>query len=478
MGVAQLDGFDFDVGPFAHGDDGEGLRAAPAARLVDDMPWSDGDDDGGWTDEAAQGDWSATGDVERFAASCAERRPRAARRQRRRLQTQGVDLPADAWKRFTPDVVDAKRCQARTWAGGRGDQCKSRFLPGKLLCGEHERHSLRREGLTHGFVTGEIPRGKLLQFLQRAQSREDAVARDEEGVELVKRGAKGRGRCGGKRYYARDRFWCEAAKLDTPVRRLQTGREITHLSDLTEQERKECLERVHLYFKKHRHLWLRAGCAGGFVEPGKGPSLDAQVGDGAFEYNGSDGKCGRVFKWYRKAVFQDQLRALGWTATRLRTGKQVYESVTERQCMEALARTRDLLQRYPQTTSGLEEYAGPQCYPQLAEDKRYRANDPKRAEASTEPATVPAARGQMRCWLQCDKCARWWPVERTAVPAMDPAAYSKGAPGADDPWSSWLDGVQHRYALFKQHHELCLATGLMARAVSQRGLMAVAVAVA
>ena len=101
------------------------------------MPWSDGDDDDGWADEAAQGNWGANGDVERHAASCAERRPRAARRQRRRLQTQGVDLPADAWGRFTPDVVDAKRCQARTWAGGRGDQCKSRFVPGKLLRGEH-----------------------------------------------------------------------------------------------------------------------------------------------------------------------------------------------------------------------------------------------------------------------------------------------------------------------------------------------------
>ncbi len=43
----------------------------------------------------------------------------------------------------------------------------------------------------------------------------------------------------------------------------------------------------------------------------------------------------------------------------MRTDKQVYESVTERQCMEALARTRDLLQRYPQTTCEFEEHAGP-----------------------------------------------------------------------------------------------------------------------
>ena len=214
---------------------------------------------------------------------------------------------------------------------------------------------------------------------------------------------------------------------------------------------------MHVYFNKHRHLLLRAGCASGFVEPDKGPSLDTEVGDVAFEYNGSDDKRGKVFKWYRKAVFQDQLRALGWTAAKLRTGKQVYESVTERQCMEALAWTRDLSQRYPQTMSGLEGHAGPQCYPQLAEDKRYRANDPKRAEAATEPATVPMAREQMGCWLQCDKCARWRLVERAAMPAVDPAAYSKGAAGGDDTWSSWLGGAQHRYALFREHHGLCRA---------------------
>ena len=44
---------------------------------------------------------------------------------------------------------------------------------------------------------------------------------------------------------------------------------------------------------------MRAGCASGFVEPDKGPSLDTEVGDVAFEYNGSDDKRGKVFKWYR-----------------------------------------------------------------------------------------------------------------------------------------------------------------------------------
>ena len=61
------------------------------------------------------------------------------------------------------------------------------------------------------------------------------------------------------------------------------------------------------------------------------------------------------------------------------------------------------------------------------------ANGPKKLEAAAEPATVPAAREQMRSWLQCDKCACWRLVERTAVPAVDPAVYSQGPPGADDP---------------------------------------------
>ena len=75
------------------------------------------------------------------------------------------------------------------------------------------------------------------------------------------------------------------------------------MRDFTTKERKECLERVHLHSKVHRDLLLRAGCASDFVEPEKGPILDAEVGDVAFEYNGSDEKRGRVFKWYRKALF-------------------------------------------------------------------------------------------------------------------------------------------------------------------------------
>ena len=44
------------------------------------------------------------------------------------------------------------------------------------------------------------------------------------------------------------------------------------------------------------------------------------------------------------------------------------------------------------------------------------------------------------------------------MPAVDQAAYSKAVPGAGGPWGSWLDGAQYRYALLKQHHELCRVT--------------------
>ena len=114
-------------------------------------------------------------------------------------------------------------------------------------------------------------------------------------------------------WYARYHFWHEAARLDTPQRRLQHGGPINDLIDLTEQERKVCLQRVHAHFAKHQHLAWHGGRGRGFVEKGMGPSNDADVSDPAFDHNGSNPCGGRVFKWYRKAVFQDKLRALGWS---------------------------------------------------------------------------------------------------------------------------------------------------------------------
>ena len=89
------------------------------------------------------------------------------------METDGHDVPVDAWKRFTADVVDSARCQARTFAGGYGGQCPQRLVPGLELCANHAREAERVVGLAHGYVTGEIPRAKLLKFVRRAARREE-----------------------------------------------------------------------------------------------------------------------------------------------------------------------------------------------------------------------------------------------------------------------------------------------------------------
>ena len=197
-------------------------------------------------------------------------------------------------------------------------------------------------------------------------------------------------------------MWAEAWELETPVRRaLNAGHQIEHLSDLTDEGRRQCLLRVHEYIAVNRSLQLRHG---GTVERGKGPSFDAQLCDPCFGCNGGGPTSGRNVKWYRKAVFQDQLRRFGWTAVRCKTAQQVFESVAERQCMLALQATNDALALCSQATGHLEPYAGPQCYPQLRLEARYRANEPKAMSGAEEPPTLPAAREQMRCWLRCDDC--------------------------------------------------------------------------
>ena len=49
-----------------------------------------------------------------------------------------------------------------------------------------------------------------------------------------------------------------------------------------------------------------------------------------------------------------------------------------------------------QATGLLEPYAGPQCYPQLREEGRYRANEPKAVKDAEEPPAMSAA--QRSAW--------------------------------------------------------------------------------
>lgn len=82
------------------------------------------------------------------------------------------------WKVFTPDVVNPTNCQARTWAAGHGGQCPRRPSSENSLCEAHEKQFGSSKGLTHGFVTGPIPKKKLEEFqvfaLQSVRSRERA----------------------------------------------------------------------------------------------------------------------------------------------------------------------------------------------------------------------------------------------------------------------------------------------------------------
>ena len=220
-------------------------------------------------------------------------------------------------------------------------------------------------------------------------------------------------------------MWAEAHKLDVPARQaLNGGHRIEFLSDLTDAERRTCLQRVHVHLQQNRSLQRQHG---GFVERGNGPALDTPIGDPSFDYNGVAPMHGRNFRWYRKAVFQDQLRRFGWTAVKRTTGRQVYETISERQCMLALQATNDALALCSQATGHLEPYLGPQCYPQVRDEARYRANEPKASGSADEPATLPAAREQLGCWLQCDDCRRWRLVERKSFPAVNPAAAASRA---------------------------------------------------
>ena len=169
---------------------------------------------------------------------------------------------------------------------------------------------------------------------------------------------------------------------------------------------------MHEYFRKYTCFQAR-GRGAGFVKLGCGPDIGAAAADPKFDYNGSNSEGGRVFKWYSLAVFQDRLREVGWTKRNCKTGAEVHASVTERQRMRALELTDKYFRDFPAANACLSEYVGPQCYPQLADNTRYRANEVRGSEAAG--GLVPlllAAREQMRHWLQCDRCSRWRLVGR------------------------------------------------------------------
>ncbi len=85
----------------------------------------------------------------------------------------GVVQPVEMWRMFTPPLVDASRCLARTWGAGQGGQCVRRHLAGGRLCAMHA--AKQGGGQWLGEVTGEIPGPKLSEFQRVARRRGTSV---------------------------------------------------------------------------------------------------------------------------------------------------------------------------------------------------------------------------------------------------------------------------------------------------------------
>jgi hypothetical protein len=74
------------------------------------------------------------------------------------------------WKRYTPAVVNADMCMARTWAKAKGGQCSKPPAAGARLCSLHEKQSKKQSWL--GFVDGEVPAPKLIEFERHRTDRQ------------------------------------------------------------------------------------------------------------------------------------------------------------------------------------------------------------------------------------------------------------------------------------------------------------------
>ncbi len=124
---------------------------------------------------------------------------------------------------------------------------------------------------------------------------------------------------------------------------------------------------------------------------------------------------------------------------------------TERLVMKCLRETSLELKAHPQITANLVEYAGPQCYPQVAVEARYTANQ-RALAASTGDA--PEASGmrrrgllRLRCFFRCVNadCGKLRLVDKSSSDAVDPEVFAQHEddPGFD--WRAWLEGAQARH---------------------------------
>ena len=75
-------------------------------------------------------------------------------------------VPREVWKRFTPNDVSSNKCCARVWGDGYGGQCQRAPVDGRTLCVYHAGQGRA----VYGLVTGDIPYGKLQEFLRKSRA--------------------------------------------------------------------------------------------------------------------------------------------------------------------------------------------------------------------------------------------------------------------------------------------------------------------
>ena len=303
---------------------------------------------------------------------------------------------------YQPDEVDAGRCRALMWNGGRGRlQCSRKPLRGRELCGRCE-----AESTPYGKVRGAIPARVMKLFREKALK----PARES------------------KQWYARHLMWAHASAMVPELENLNDVDEDGRYK-LTDEQYARCLQKIQEYVAKHK------GSEGWKYERGAGVrGRDDRVGGGRFgtereRYNGRNG--GRVFKWYTRPVFNNYLAQMGVSE----------ESCTERQCMLALGATSDELRKYGMVTRRLTPYLGPQCYPHLdSRSVEYRVRANERAKTGVEDeettdgrrpdvAAVPETSAVLdeRCWMQCDRrgCGKWRCVAAASVGALRGDGFSR-----------------------------------------------------
>lgn len=95
----------------------------------------------------------------------------------------------ESWRNFTPRVLNAHRCYARTWNGGMGGQCGKKKVPGSDFC---EAHQDEESWSAFGRVDGPIPEKKLREFEREAKKRAEGG-----GAAAEKKPPKPRGEAGG-----------------------------------------------------------------------------------------------------------------------------------------------------------------------------------------------------------------------------------------------------------------------------------------